>query len=51
VYLTQADKDGYLWNVELHEKWPGEGEPQKYGQTIATARVGDRILITAITAK
>ncbi|MEU8894530.1 hypothetical protein [Nocardia sp. NPDC048505] len=51
VYLTQADKDGYLWNVELHEKWPGDGEPQKYGQTIATARFGDRTLITAIMAK
>ncbi|MEV0250795.1 hypothetical protein AB0H76_29660 [Nocardia sp. NPDC050712] len=51
VYLTQADRDGNVWNVELHEKWPGDGEPQKYGQTIATARVGDRTLITAITAK
>ncbi|MGW0251376.1 hypothetical protein ACWDYH_32585 [Nocardia goodfellowii] len=51
VYLTQADKDGNVWNVELHEKWPGDREPQKYGQTITTARVGDRTLITAITAK
>ncbi|WP_194820002.1 hypothetical protein [Nocardia sp. XZ_19_385] len=51
VYLTQADKDGHVWNVELHEKWPGDREPQKYAQTITTARVGDRTLITAIAAK
>ncbi|MFC9895326.1 hypothetical protein ACFVMC_16710 [Nocardia sp. NPDC127579] len=51
VYLTQADKDGNLWNIELHEQWPGDSQPQKYTQTITTARLGNRTLITAITAK
>ncbi|MFC9898515.1 hypothetical protein ACFVMC_32895 [Nocardia sp. NPDC127579] len=51
VYVTQADESGNLWNVEVHEHWPGEPTPTRWGQTITTVQMGDRTLITAVAER
>lgn len=51
VYITAADTSGRVWDVELHEQWPGE-EVARYGQTITTTGGEDgRTLITGIRGK
>ncbi|WP_306364506.1 hypothetical protein [Nocardia sp. CC227C] len=51
VFLTRADADGHTWQVELHEQYPSDPEPQRYAQIITTRTDGERALITAISKR
>ncbi|MFI5721087.1 hypothetical protein [Nocardia sp. NPDC051750] len=51
VYITAGDGTGDVWDVELHEQWPTEAEPARYGQRITTTTEGGKALITAITKR
>ncbi|MGW4125600.1 hypothetical protein [Nocardia sp. NPDC004711] len=50
VHISKADADGSgnTWSVVLSEQYPTDKTPQQWHQTITTASVGGRVLITAI---
>ncbi|GAB2548587.1 hypothetical protein [Nocardia heshunensis] len=49
AHITRATGDtGDTWNVTLSEQYPTDPTPQQWAQTITTAEVGGRVLITGI---
>ncbi|MFD3747981.1 hypothetical protein [Nocardia sp. NPDC058633] len=50
VHITKADAaDPYLWNVTIHQKWPGDATTEKIDQVMRTTEVAPgRHRITSI---
>ncbi|WP_327151194.1 hypothetical protein [Nocardia sp. NBC_01329] len=51
VYITAGDAGGEVWDVELHEQWPGDSEAMRYGQRITTTTKDGKALITGIARR
>ncbi|WP_280398018.1 hypothetical protein [Nocardia carnea] len=51
VYITAADKNNTVWDIELQEQWPDDPEPIRYGQKITTITQHGKTLITGISRR